>query len=323
MSKLLSIIISSHNNEDTIKKCIDSFYDSVKKRPVEVVCIDDHSTDNTLKIVSQYPKIKIRNLTKHGLGASRNEGINYSTGELLWFIDADDTLNHKFMDDHFFKLLSEANEKDDMLLLGINKIYDDRTTTTINKETGTVKADSKEASSLFQDNLLNNSWNKIYKRKYIIKNNLSFTDYSSIEDIMFNCEYFRHVDYIKVVAAPLYNYYVYSKTSTKYTWHPNQREMADILLKELTKTSITSNLISDRSVFENMVDSVIGLQINIFNKFKGKPTYKEYKSEAESIRLKDICKYSQFKWCGFGYTFKYIIMNSDILSYEYILKRFF
>lgn len=321
LSKLLSIVISSHNNEDTIKRCIESFYYKVQDYDVEIICIDDHSTDNTINIISKYPHVKLKKLHQYGLGASRNEGIHQSNGKLIWFIDADDTINKANLDQKFFDLLS--NKKADMFLLGFNKKYGMKAKLTANNITEFVNVNSDSAKQLFRENILNNSWNKIYKREIIIKNKLSFVCYPSIEDIMFNCDYFKHISNIQTISLPLYNYFVYSKTSTKYTWHSNQEKLAKLLLTKLVDVSKTSNLVNKEDLFENMVNAIIGLQINIFNKFKGSPTLKEYYDEQKFIRLNSLYKFSKFTWCGLGYTLKYIISKNSILSFMYIKSVFF
>lgn len=321
VNNLLSIIIASHNNEDTLRRCVESFYYEVQKYAVEIICIDDHSTDSTINIISEYPKIVLKRLTQHGLGASRNEGIKQSHGKFLWFIDADDTINGDNLNKEFFHLLS--NEMTDMFLLGFNKKYKKKTILVTNKRTELVNSNSPRATQLFKENILNNSWNKIYKREIIVKNLLSFKTYPSIEDIMFNCDYLKHICNVQTISTPLYNYFVYSKTSTKYTWHNNQNKLVMILLKKLEEVSDVSNLVSKQDLFLNMVDSIIGLQINIFNKFKGKPTIKEYYKGQKLIQLNSVLKFSKFKWSGWRYTLKYIISKSSILSYVYVKRKFF
>lgn len=84
----LSIIIPTYNNEETIKRCLDSI---PKKKDMEIIVINDASTDNTSKILKQYKDIIVLNNKKNkGVSYSRNKGIDEAQGDYILFIDADD-----------------------------------------------------------------------------------------------------------------------------------------------------------------------------------------------------------------------------------------
>lgn len=91
-----SIIISIYNGERFLEKCIESIL-SQKRISIEIICIDDGSTDSTQKILQDY-KNNLNNLTiiSHkniGLGASRNKGIDLAKGRYIQFLDVDDQLD--------------------------------------------------------------------------------------------------------------------------------------------------------------------------------------------------------------------------------------
>lgn len=91
----ISIIIPVYNVDKYLAECLDSIlvendFDG------EIICINDGSTDNSLHVLKQYSE-KYNNITvisqdNAGLGAARNTGIKYATGEYLMFIDSDDFL---------------------------------------------------------------------------------------------------------------------------------------------------------------------------------------------------------------------------------------
>jgi len=94
---MISIIIPVYNSEKTIKRCLESIYQS-QYRYFEVIVIDDGSTDTSLEIVRKYPA-KIIKLDKHkGCAFARNKGTQKAKREILFFVDSDillkpDTLN--------------------------------------------------------------------------------------------------------------------------------------------------------------------------------------------------------------------------------------
>lgn len=94
MNKLITIIINVYNGEKYIKKCLDSIINQTYKN-LEILIINDGSTDNTLNICQSYNDKRIRIITTKNLwlSMSRNVGIDNAKGEYLYFIDADDIID--------------------------------------------------------------------------------------------------------------------------------------------------------------------------------------------------------------------------------------
>jgi len=108
----ISIIIPFYNSEQYLERCIQSALNQTLKE-IEVLCIDDASTDNSLKILRKYQekdnRIKIIQLKENnGPSLARNIGIEKSTGEFIGFIDSDDYVDKKF----FENLYDHSNNYD-------------------------------------------------------------------------------------------------------------------------------------------------------------------------------------------------------------------
>ncbi len=93
MSVLISIIIPVYNVEKYLSQCLDSIF-SQDFTDYEVICVNDGSTDNSLKILRQYEQ-KHQNLhlidkQNGGTAAARNAGLKIAQGDYTWFIDSDD-----------------------------------------------------------------------------------------------------------------------------------------------------------------------------------------------------------------------------------------
>ena len=98
MGKLISAIIPAYNEEDTIKSCLETLkrqsYSSI-----EIIVVDDGSSDSTRKIVKDFPNIKLLTQGHKGPGQARNFGSANAKGEILVFVDADMTFDENFIKD--------------------------------------------------------------------------------------------------------------------------------------------------------------------------------------------------------------------------------
>ena len=94
-SPLLSIIIALYNSEEYIEKCIKSIVEQTYNN-LEIIIINDGSTDESLKICEQFQekdkRIKIYNQKNTGVSSARNTGIAKATGDYITFVDSDDYL---------------------------------------------------------------------------------------------------------------------------------------------------------------------------------------------------------------------------------------
>ena len=89
----LSVIIPVYNAEKYISQALDSVL-SQSLKDIEVICVDDGSTDKSLEILRQYEgndtRVKVITQKNQHAGVARNKGIEIATGEYLHFLDADD-----------------------------------------------------------------------------------------------------------------------------------------------------------------------------------------------------------------------------------------
>ena len=108
-NELISVIINVYNAEKYIKKCLESVINQTYKN-IEILIINDGSTDDTLKICKSYKdkRIKIITTENQGLSISRNVGIDNAKGNYLYFVDADDFILEDTVE-YLYKLLVKYN----------------------------------------------------------------------------------------------------------------------------------------------------------------------------------------------------------------------
>jgi len=94
---LVSVIIPTYNEELSIKDCISTLLFQIYK-PIELIIIDDGSTDSTISKVKSFSSIKILQQNHQGPGAARNFGAKNAKGEILVFVDADMTFDKDFIE---------------------------------------------------------------------------------------------------------------------------------------------------------------------------------------------------------------------------------
>ena len=108
----VSVIIPVYNTEKYLEKCLDSVCNQTLS-DIEIICVDDCSTDNSLNILKEYAqkdnRIKLIEFKENkGAAAARNEGIKAATGEYIGFIDSDD---YPETDSYYEQLYTKAKQE--------------------------------------------------------------------------------------------------------------------------------------------------------------------------------------------------------------------
>ena len=93
MSVKVSVILPVYNVSEYLRQCMDSIVGQTLK-DIEIICVDDGSTDDSLEILKEYEakdkRVKVIEQKNAGAGAARNNGLAIATGEYLSFLDSDD-----------------------------------------------------------------------------------------------------------------------------------------------------------------------------------------------------------------------------------------
>lgn len=176
----ISIIVPAYNAEKYIKKCLESLINQTKKE-IEIIVINDGSTDKTEKIIKSFKDERIRYYknTNHGIGYTRNFGIEKSNSDYIMFVDSDDYLREDACELLYNKICDEFL---DLVICDYFRVYDNEIVE--DRLISFKNTNLKETPKLLSDINLS-PWNKIYKSSLIKDNNLKFNEELKYEDTPF------------------------------------------------------------------------------------------------------------------------------------------
>ena len=113
LGEKVSVVVSVYNIEKYIAECLASVINQSYSN-LEILCINDGSTDDSLKILSQFEfkdnRVKIINQTNQGLSVSRNTGIKNAQGKYIYFIDGDDFISKDYIKE-MVSIINKENTK--------------------------------------------------------------------------------------------------------------------------------------------------------------------------------------------------------------------
>lgn len=209
----VSVIIPMYNAEQYVGGCIESIQKQELSN-LEIICVDDGSSDSTKAIVSEYAKkdyrVKLIECPHKSAGAARNSGIKIATGEYLAILDVDDYYHVDMLATLYDKAKAfdadivlcksgeideNSGEKRDVVEW---HIYEEKLP---QKEVFSIK-DFDKSVSAFQV-CVGWAWDKLFKRDFIISNEILFQDQPSINDLLFVYSALAKADRISFVPSTL------------------------------------------------------------------------------------------------------------------------
>lgn len=211
----VSVIIAAYNIEKYIEKCLESVVNQTLGE-IEIIVINDGSTDRTLEIIKSMAikedRILIIDKENQGSIEARKDGIETARGEYILFVDGDDWIEIDTLE----LLYNKANEKSyDIVLYNAFCSYDNRREklSMYNMEKDIME---NPLRNVLIGNIAPNMWSKFIRRDFIIKNKIKFpSDISFGEDLATVTNYFMHNPTIGTLEKNLYNYYQREDSITK------------------------------------------------------------------------------------------------------------
>lgn len=210
--KAVSIVIPLHNNAKYFRQCINSVLSQSLKN-IEIIIIDDCSTDEDYEtLISEFKdsRLKIlRNEKQQGSGISRNKGIILAKGEYIAFLDSDDF----YPNCDSLKSLYEIAKSNDLNVCGGSLFIVNDKSMVINSRVQGQYFDQSGIISYWDYQHDGGFYRFIYRRKFLIRNELKFPNLKRMQDPVF------------FVKAMLKAKYFYAINSYVYAYRKNHKEL--------------------------------------------------------------------------------------------------
>lgn len=222
----ISVIMPLYNVSEYIEQCLDSVT-SQSLKEIEVICVDDGSTDNTIDLVKEYAqkdnRITLLSQENSGSGKARNNGIKNASGEFIAFMDADDLYPYN----HTLELMYNKAISNDVNICGgsLCRIINDK----IEKDSSKIEDGyifKKDGMVKYTDYQFDwGYWRFIYKTNLIRTNELYFPDYLRGQDPPF---FIKAMSLAKSFYSLKEATYCYRVSHKEVSW--TERKVADVIL---------------------------------------------------------------------------------------------
>lgn len=215
---LVSVIIPVYNTEKFLHKCINSVLTQTLK-DIEVLLINDGSTDDSGKICNEYAhkdkRVHVMHIQNQGVSHARNKGLEAAKGKYISFVDSDDWIDADMIE-VLYQLIQTSHA--DLSTCGYviedengNIIYK------INEESTYILNKWDALSSLFDDKYYRykgNLWDKLYNKDIIERNRLRFNEQIYYnEDRLFIFQYLNFCYSATYITIPYYHYIMRSSSA--------------------------------------------------------------------------------------------------------------
>ena len=285
----VSVIVPVYNVEKYIANTLNSILNQTF-RDIEVIIVDDGSTDNSIKICEEFkdPRIKIYKKDNGGASSARNYGIYKAKGKYLTFIDSDDLYESNYINNMY------QYKEYDLVICGIRKV--------INGNDNNIFAefeykDKEEITNniinIINSSMLNSPVNKLYHKEIITQNELLFDCSMEIgEDYNFNFKYLSHCQSVKCIRDCLYVYLVRNNSiSSKRIKNIIEKRKINI---DLTEDYLMNNNI-DHSLCDNMKLKLIYIALMQNDVNKKEDIYNDYFKNLKVTGLSNKILYFMYK----------------------------
>lgn len=234
----VSVIIPVYNAAPYLKKCLDSVLSQTLEN-IEVICIDDGSEDESLKILNDYAdkdeRMIVLTQTNAGGGAARNKGLDMARGEYLLFLDADDFFEKELAAIVYDKCKTKSA---DVCIYKV-KTYDDKSGKVSSETNSFIKANMPKREVFSPRDMRGKifitfqtwPWNKMFRKHFIEKERIRFQEIKRTNDMLFTYSALMKAERITTVDKELVYYRIGNPNSCQSTNEDAPVDFAKALMK--------------------------------------------------------------------------------------------
>ena len=233
LDKKLSVIVPVYNTEKYLGRCLESLINQTFK-DIEIICINDGSTDGSLDILNEYAKkdnrVKIFSQKNQGLSITRNNGMQKAKYPYVTFIDSDDELDINA----YNNIMSNLSDDIDVICFGIQVLGNKNIKQQLSDD-NYYKIKYKGKLKISKDNILNtdcSACNKIFKMDLIKKYNISFPKERRYEDACFYFQYMPIAKKAYFIQDKYYKYYRHEDSIMSETFKSSPKAIDHLYILE-------------------------------------------------------------------------------------------
>ena len=253
---IVSIIVPVYNNERYIGKCLDTLIKQTY-RNLEILVINDGSSDKSLEIIEKYRKIdqRIRVYTQCNSGQSiaRNYALSIAKGKYIAFCDSDDTVENTYIE----KMVKNSTKLDvDILTCGYKEVYRYGQIDLNDFFFGGKIIEKREFIQSMFKGVGGSLWGKLFKHDIILKNNIKMNpNIYMCEDMVFILEYAMYCNRFGAIGDILYNYNRFNEDSISLNISLNHYNNITLAMEEVERILVKNNY------DKKLIDSILKKRI--------------------------------------------------------------
>ena len=250
VEKILSVVIPCYNGENVIKKCVGNTVSQMTP-DIELILINNGSTDNTGALIEQYARdndnVKAFEIEKNrGVSFARNMGLSLSQGEYVLFVDCDDIVPKGTLKKY---------------IESIKKTHPDIVCGNFKQLRNGICYDHsiiERKDNLYETVMEGNGiWNKAFRRSMLVDNNITYrTEYNYGEDTLFVAETLLFAEKIVLIKKVVYERMVYENEFANLTRQYHLGNLIEYVSSGIETYSMKYSKYPQKSVYEKHLGSL-------------------------------------------------------------------
>ena len=241
-NEMVSVIIPIYNTQKYLKRCMDSVIEQTYQN-IEIILIDDGSSDNSLEICKKYQendkRVYIISGKNCGVSHARNLGIDKAKGKYLYFVDSDDYLEKEAIE----KMLIEYKMRNNQLVIAGYKEIENNLVKEKNWGKQEITNERAKELVLHENGVGGYLWNKLFVASLIKKNDIKFQEDISVwEDVLFVMQYLNQCDNVIIINDCIYAYCRREGSAVEHSLYNNKLYTQMTAMDRISKSVYLNNV---------------------------------------------------------------------------------
>ena len=339
----VSIIVPVYNVENYIERCLNSLVNQTFK-DIEIITINDGSTDKSLELLNKYAKEDIRisviDLGDEGVSYCRNLGIEKANGKYIMFVDSDDWIDSSMVEVMYKK--AEENNLDLVMCSYIREFKDHSKEKIFNLPQEIIYKDNEVKNELLRKlvgpikeelsnpemlDALGTVWGKLYRTDILKENKIKFVDLKEIgsaEDTLFNIFTFNYLSKVMFLNKPMYHYWRDNPKSVTSQYNPKLKEQRKVFFKYISDFIKENNFgqVFKEALNNRICTSVLGLgliECSKNNKISRINKIKNIKKIINEEYIRNAYKNLELKYFSIHWRIFYFFIKNKISFCSYLM----